>query len=240
LTVPARPAIIWDFNGTILDDFALCLRLINHMLARRGLRQITADDYLEVFDFPVQNYYRQIGFDFLTEPFPDLAAEYMALYQPASLSCPLRRGIPDALAALRNCGCDQILLSASRKDLLLEQVGHFKLDGYFQSIIALDDILGRSKMDLACSWFAGKAVQPAWTVLVGDTTHDHAVARTLGCGCLLVSGGHNSRRRLQETGAPVLAEPADLMKHINDKKGLFTSILAKSADKCTEIRENPV
>ncbi len=203
-------AIIWDFNGTILDDFALCLDTINQMLARRRLPILSADDYRAVFDFPVQNYYRQVGFDFDREPFPDLAAEYMAIYQPASLYCPLRRNISDTLADLRHRGMRQVMLSATKRDFLLQQTDHFGLTGFFDEIIGLDDILGRSKMDHARDWFGRQPFDPAATCLIGDTTHDYAVACALRCDCLLLSGGHNSRERLAATGACVLDDLAEL------------------------------
>lgn len=207
-------AIIWDFNGTILDDFTLCLGAINLMLARRRLPVLTAAQYLDIFDFPVQDYYRQVGFDFDREPFPILATEYMAIYQPASMGCPLRRNIVATLADLRSQGIQQVLLSATKRDFLCRQTDHFGLTGFFDAIIGLDDILGRSKMDLARDWYGRQFFEPGETLLIGDTTHDFAVANALGCGCLLVSGGHNSLERLIGTGARVLDEPAEVAHHL--------------------------
>ena len=206
-------AVIWDFNGTILDDFALCLQVINQLLARRQLPLLTEDSYRSFFDFPVQDYYARIGFDFSAEPFSDLAHEYMALYQPASFDCQLRPGVLATLAALRDQGLRQILLSATKHDFLMEQIGHFGLASYFQEIFGLDDIYGRSKLEMARSWFSQNELLPSETVLIGDTTHDFAVASAIQCKCLLVGGGHNSVARLQQTGANVLREvSADILR----------------------------
>ncbi len=200
--------VIWDFNGTILDDFPLCLNVINQMLRRRNLPALTADAYLSVFDFPVKNYYAQVGFDFKVEPFPILAREYMDLYQPASFNCQLKPGVPETLAALKDNGIQQVLLSATQKEFLLAQIEHFNLTGYFQAIVGLNDILGQSKLEMARGWFAQNSLKPSQTVLVGDTTHDYEVANALKCNCILISGGHNSSQRLLETGACVLTEIA--------------------------------
>lgn len=210
-----KPVVIWDFNGTILDDFGLCLRTINQMLARRGLKLLTASDYLDAFDFPVKEYYRHVGFNFKREPFADLAAEYMSLYQPASFLCPLRPGIPALLDSIRRQGRDQILLSATRQDFLIEQIRHFGLDGCFADILGLNDILGSSKLEMASQWFSAGGFTPAASVLIGDTTHDYEVARTLGCRCLLLDGGHNSRQRLAATGMPVLSDLAEVREMIS-------------------------
>jgi len=34
--------------------------------------------------------------------------------------------------------------------------------------------------------------------------HDYEVAQAMGTDCVLVAGGHHSRRRLEATGAPVV------------------------------------
>ena len=55
-------SIIWDWNGTLLNDVGTAIDSINYLLKDRKLSPLTLDRYLEVFTFPVQNYYEQIGF----------------------------------------------------------------------------------------------------------------------------------------------------------------------------------
>lgn len=203
--------IIWDFNGTILDDLILCLNIINQMLVKRNLPMLSRESYQAEFDFPVIDYYRKVGFDFAVEPYTELAQEYMNEYQPASFDCPLRSGVLDVLAAIRNRGYRQVMLSATKRDFLLQQTDYFGLSGYFDPIIGLSDILGRSKIEMAKSWFGSQGLQTDQAVLIGDTTHDYEVAQAIGCRCLLLEGGHNSRQRLLATGSPVLAGLGDLL-----------------------------
>ena len=56
--------IIWDWNGTLLDDKWLCVESINQALQKRNLPELSDDRYMEVFTFPVQEYYKAVGFDF--------------------------------------------------------------------------------------------------------------------------------------------------------------------------------
>jgi phosphoglycolate phosphatase len=204
--------VIWDFNGTVLDDLILCLNILNQMLARRGLPPVSREAYLDRFDFPVIDYYQAVGFDFTHEPYAGLAQEYMAQYQPASFDCPLRRQVEETLAAIRARGIQQVLLSATKRDFLQQQTDYFGLTGCFDQIIGLDDILGRSKMVMARHWFGSQDLAIGDVVLIGDTTHDFAVAQDLGCRCLLLEGGHNSRQRLEATGSPVYGGPADILR----------------------------
>jgi phosphoglycolate phosphatase len=208
---PAMQTVIWDFNGTLLNDFDLCLQTINQMLARRQLSVLSQDDYRTFFDFPVIDYYRKLGFDFDAEPFPVLAEEYMTAYQPASFMCPLRDQAREILALLHQRGVRQILLSATKKVFLLEQTSHFGLNCFFEETIGLEDILGASKLEIASSWFDSQNLDPDKTVLIGDTTHDFAVAEALHCSCLLLLGGHNSRVRLEQTSAAILDDLSGIM-----------------------------
>ena len=53
--------IIWDFNGTLLDDVRETLDATNALLARYGKPMLAdADAYRRVFGFPVIDYYEKI------------------------------------------------------------------------------------------------------------------------------------------------------------------------------------
>ena len=53
--------IIWDWNGTLVDDTWLCVEIINKLLKKRNLKLVTIDDYKEKFMFPVREYYIELG-----------------------------------------------------------------------------------------------------------------------------------------------------------------------------------
>lgn len=99
--MPVFDTVLWDWNGTLLDDAALCCELLNTMLARHGYAPVgSMEAYRQVFCFPIETYYRRAGFDFSRHPFAALADEYMRLYTPRSLGCPLQ---PDACAGWTRC-----------------------------------------------------------------------------------------------------------------------------------------
>ena len=68
--------VVWDWNGTLLDDAEVCLAVMDRMLVRRGLPPIgDMERYREIFTFPVRDYYALAGLDMDAEPFTDLADE---------------------------------------------------------------------------------------------------------------------------------------------------------------------
>ena len=49
--------VLWDWNGTLLNDVALGLASLNRNLARFGYpQQYTLAEYREIFTFPIQDY----------------------------------------------------------------------------------------------------------------------------------------------------------------------------------------
>ena len=69
--------IVWDWNGTILNDVNICVDVINALLKRRRMKEISINEYKNSFCFPVINYYKKLGFNFKKESFDSIAVEYM-------------------------------------------------------------------------------------------------------------------------------------------------------------------
>ena len=195
--------IVWDWNGTLFDDVQLCFDCINRLLQRHGLRPLqTLEQYRAVFDFPVSAYYRRVGFDFDRIPFAVLAEEYMADYQEKSARCPL---YPDVLRTRRRgrvLGIGQIVLSASIKDYLMQQMEQCGVREAFDSVWGIENIYAASKEDLA-HLLRGSLPPSDRLWFVGDSLHDAQVAGAVQAGCVLVTTGHQSRVRLESAGAPV-------------------------------------
>ena len=72
--------VIWDWNGTLLDDVGECVAVLNDMLGKRGMELATVERYQKAFSFPVINFYLDLGFDFEKEPFDKVADEYIESY----------------------------------------------------------------------------------------------------------------------------------------------------------------
>lgn len=56
--------IIWDWNGTLLDDAALSVEVFNKMCDNFGLPNISLETYRADFKFPVIKFYEEHGYDF--------------------------------------------------------------------------------------------------------------------------------------------------------------------------------
>jgi len=196
--------IIWDWNGTLINDARLCHRIINELLQRRDKPVVTYKEYRDVFDFPVINFYEKIGFDFSKEPFQVPAAEYINAYNSRRFSCSLHDGAIEALARFKNAGIVQSILSASKKSSLEEALDYYSLQSYFSNVCGLNDHYANGKLDIARDLIRSIDTGKSKIMIIGDTTHDYEVAQSLGIECVLVCGGHHSREKLNQCGARVL------------------------------------
>ena len=211
-----RPELIlWDWNGTLLDDVELCVDALNRLLADFGYPQrYDRDQYRAIFGFPIEEYYVRAGFDFSRHSFAMLAEEYMDDYTPASAACPLAEGAIEALDAFRAAGLRQVILSASPVPTLTRQAGERHVTGYFDRLLGLGDIYAKSKVELGRRFMQEEDIDPARAVMIGDSVHDFEVAQAMGTACVLQCSGHQNRQTLTATGAPVvegLREAAQLI-----------------------------
>ena len=195
--------LIWDWNGTILDDIDLCLTIENELLRERGMKEITKEWYLDHFAFPIESYYRMMGYTFETERYDAVAAQFMERYNARYGSCPIQNGVKSVLAEANARGVMQTLLSVTEQNALKEQVTRLGLNGYFGELLGLDDQLGQSKVERAKAYRKRVGIDPCDTLFIGDTDHDVEAARTVGCPCALLTGGHQSKAVLLRCGVPV-------------------------------------
>lgn len=221
-----KPLIIWDWNGTLLDDVDAGVNALNKMLVARGLPTITRTFYRANFGFPVRPFYTQIGMN------PDVEWEQICEEFHANLHAEPQHIRPDTRATLdyvRSKGVRQSILSALRQDLLLRDTAAEQVQNFFEEIYGVDNLDGATKLsrgqDLmvkllgvpkvekqTCDPATGYLAGPVY--FIGDTLHDAEVGVALGAIPILVDGGHQNSDRLRAAGCPVAATLLDAVKSI--------------------------
>lgn len=205
--------IIWDWNGTLLDDAEMAVRVTNEVFTRYGYGTMDLTCYRERFCFPVKDYYLACGVP--GDAFPVVGKAWSDAYVASFPGTPLRQDSAETVRRFQAAGLHQLILSASKRELLAEQVSMYpELAGMFDVLLGIDDIYAGGKVQLAKDFMARSGLATVETVFIGDSTHDAEVAAAVGCRCLLVTGGHQCEQRLLTAGVPVLhslREAADLL-----------------------------
>ena len=201
-----QTCIIWDWNGTLLDDVDAAVNALNRMLGIRGIAPTTRDYYRSHFGFPVRPFYAELGVDLEHEDWDRICVDFHRFVEkePKLLR-------PDAHEALRfaaQAGMRQFVLSALREDLLKRDIAAAGIDSFFEAVFGVDNLDGATKLDrgqdLVQHLSAAKETVPPRIICVGDTLHDAEVAQALGAQCILVDGGHQTAERLSSAGVPVV------------------------------------
>jgi phosphoglycolate phosphatase len=196
--------ILWDWNGTLLDDTDLCIRCINTLLERRHMPLVTRDYYRSIFTFPVIDYYKKLGFDFTRDPFELLSIEFVNEYNARSTTAPLFTGAKPVLASIQKQGIAQSVVSAMPQEKLVEQIKANGVYDYFDAIVGLDHIHATSKIATALDYVNRLSRHTTELLMIGDTYHDFEVAERIGCACILIDSGHQTIDPSKVKGATVV------------------------------------
>ena len=191
--------VVWDFNGTLLDDLQACLDALNALLRAWKRPPLTRDDYRRTFGFPVAAFYRGLGIAPATPYDWEALAESFHMRYLFSKTLALQPGAREAVLALRAAGVRQGVLSALEQQILEIQLEQFGLARHMDFICGSRNYDGASKADAARALGLQGDV-----LLVGDTLHDAEVARRQGWRCILCSAGHQTPERLRTAGFPVI------------------------------------
>lgn len=199
--------IIWDFNGTVLDDVQVSIESANRLLRAHSLPEIaTVEEYRGKFGFPIIDYYRRMGFDFEVTPYNELAVEWVAYYLEEKKKASVFGDIPTALQILREKGIAQIILSATETGMLEEQVRELGIRDHFDTLLGLSNIHAYSKTEIGREWI--EAHPEAVPLMIGDTDHDAEVAEAMGIDCILLACGHQNRAHLETCRCLFVADSA--------------------------------
>lgn len=202
--------IIWDWNGTILDDAWLCVEILNDMLAKRKLPTVTEDTYSDFFDFPVINYYKLVGFDLNKEPFELLSKEYMDTYEKRKFECSIHSYFHEIQPNIKSKNIKQSILSAYAENYLFDVLNKFNILDEFTYVSGLKHIMADTKIGNGIKLINKIDIPKVNCILIGDTIHDADTADAMGIEYVLVPAGHNSLNRLKSRTNNIIRSIDDL------------------------------
>lgn len=202
--------VIWDWNGTLLNDRELAVNVMNSLLKERDLPELKINRYLEIFDFPVKDYYEKLGFDFDKEPFEVVGLEFIKRYDKAANNCKLHKYAKQILDNLKQKKVKQFILSARNQVQLQDELKHHGIKQYFEDISGLSDDYANGKENLGEKLLMQNNIDRKSTIMIGDTIHDFEVANFLNIDCVLIEEGHQSSQRLRACNTEILSNLSEL------------------------------
>ena len=206
--------ILWDWNGTLVDDVWLSVESINIVLDRYKMDRITIPQYLEIFTFPVIDYYKKLGFNFEKDHFEKVGTDFILQYTKNQFLPELHINSLDILSKIKRLEVSQSIVSAATQKMLDKMMEHHKLNNYFKYVVGQDNHYAYGKEEKVKKLIKNEKIKPTEVLYIGDTIHDFEVADNLRIDCLLLSHGHTSYSRLLKTGVHIFSNMKSLYNWI--------------------------
>lgn len=213
-------AVLFDFDGTLVDSYAAIAASVNHVRARRGLAALSVDEVKRHVGRGPDHLLRH------TVPGGDVASD-LAVYRahhPAVMG-PLTRLLPgaaQALVQLKGAGLRLGLCSNKPRvfsQALLEQLG---IARHFDVVLGPEDVARlKPAPDMIDRAVEKLSVPREETLYVGDMTVDIETARAAGVAVWVLPTGSDARATL------IAARPDRIIESLDD----LPSALARLADK---------
>ena len=206
--------IVWDWNGTLLDDAKMCYEIMLDLANERNLPQFTFEEYQDLITHPAQDCYMSLGFDFLNESYEDVAELFHTHYEERRPQLSLQTSVAGVLTTLSEDGVTHSIVSAHPHSILIESVKLYNLDECFIHIRGIADKLARGKIENGLAWAKEMDFAPSEVVFIGDTDHDAEVATAMGLDCILIAKGFQSKKKLEKACPNVLGSLEELLDYL--------------------------
>ncbi len=210
--------IIFDFNGTILDDAYLCYSCEKNLIGNPpNFKDFTFDIYRDIFCHPITDYYDILGLTDEEYHFDELNKNFFDQYQERYKDeVKLFDGVKETLTYFKNKGYRLFILSATEINLLKEQLEFLGILHYFDDLIASTKKDSQGKKEYGKVFVDKYGLNKENSILIGDTTHDFETAEHLNVNVLLFDQGHNSKKQLEKLNAPIVSSYLEIRNYVED------------------------
>jgi phosphoglycolate phosphatase-like HAD superfamily hydrolase len=194
--------LVWDWNGTLLDDLALVVAATNAAFASIGGPEVDADDHRRDFRRPVADYYSYVlGRPVSQAEFVTLDGAFHDAYRSGVETCALTS---DAVDALSRWTGTQSLLSMWFHHELVPTVSRYGLTDHFSRVDGLKaEVGGGFKSEHLITHLAELGIDGRDAVMIGDSIDDADAAASVGARCVLYAGGFTHPDVLRASGHQV-------------------------------------
>jgi phosphoglycolate phosphatase-like HAD superfamily hydrolase len=207
----ASKHLVWDWNGTLLDDLPLVVSSTNAAFASVSAPALSAEAHRLAFRRPVAEFYAEVLGRALEEgEFGRLDKIFHDAYRLGLTSCGLTI---DAKAAMSSWMGTQSLLSMWFHHELVPEVERRGLTSLLARVDGLRGTLGGDlKAEHLARHLSELGVEGSSTVLIGDSVDDADAAASVGARCVLYTGGFTDPARLRAVGVPVAESLVDAVR----------------------------
>lgn len=191
--------IIFDFDGTLADTRDRIVSVIQQVVSKYGLPQVSNEECASTIGLPLADCFRKL-YPFLDVEQGEMCAETYRQYFFAHSEELVPTLFPDVLILLSELYKRHILMgiASSRTSRSLNYfVERMDLSMFFKYIVGCEDVpLCKPAPDAVNFILRQCRVDPNETLVVGDMPVDIQMAHTAGCHSCAVTYGNSSKETL--------------------------------------------
>ncbi|MCA1193840.1 HAD family hydrolase [Saccharopolyspora sp. 6V] len=200
--------IVWDWNGTLLDDGEAMIGAVIAAFADAGLA-VTVEDHQRLFTRPISVFCERLANGPLAAAeLAELLGGFDEHYARALPDLALAADAESALAGWAASGGTQSLLSMCPHEVLVPMVRAAGITGSFRHVQGRSGEFADTKAaHVRAHLRALGDPDPARVVFIGDTVDDAAAAASVGARCVVYHSGRSAlhaRDHFAGSGAPLV------------------------------------
>ncbi|MDO9437421.1 HAD family hydrolase [Hydrogenophaga sp.] len=181
--------IAFDWDGTLFDSTALIARCIQAAVVDVGGTPPTREAASYVIGMGLMQALEHAAPDVPREKYPLLGERYRYHYMASQNDLSLFAGVLPMLAELKQRHHWLAVATGKSRRGLDEVLDTVELKGMFDSSRTADETAGKPHPRMLHELMREFGVEPARTLMIGDTTHDLQMAVNAGCASVGVSYG---------------------------------------------------
>jgi len=203
--------MVFDWNGTLLDDTKVLVDAVNMQLDYMGVPRISVEDYREHYSIPIRECLHRFGVtDEIYQASSKVGTEiFHREYETLADTASLADGTVDLLHNLKSRTIENIILSNHIVKEIRRLMVRHDLERFISNILA-NDAIGVSdhtgKQHRIEHFLEINNIDPDDAVIIGDTVEEINIGKHLGMKTISLSTGANSTSRLKNEHPDLLVD----------------------------------
>lgn len=220
--------IVWDWNGTLLNDTDAVMASNNMILEKIGRAPISAELFRDCFIHPTRDFYAAIGLseEELTKVMVMERDAFHDAYEELALTMPLHLGATEILDALREHNVASLIVSNHITGEIVRILKQRNIDHHFDEVIAYisrgKQFRDMTKGEKLQEYIKANGLNGTNALIVGDTMEEIEIARALGMISVSITGGVHAEHRLRAKSPDHVIHSLHELKPILQERGFIS------------------
>jgi len=207
-------AVIFDFDGTIVDSYEAHLESFRKALSKFGLA-VDDEEIYRRFGKPA----RQILFEVLPQQarshIDELVKEKRIQFIETSRQVRVFDGVKETLRYLKEKGIATALATSADRPSVMRVLSRFGLEEYFDVILSAEDVkAAKPNPDIFIRAAEGLNVGAQECLVVGDSVFDVMAAKEAGIKTVAIASNPFQMKEIRSLGVPVISRMTELMEYL--------------------------